>query len=165
MTPVHPNADLIRAFYDAFQRRDHQTMAACYAPGARFSDPVFGDLVGPKIAAMWHMLCRRATDLRLEVSDILADGQAGAAHWEAWYTFSVTGRPVHNRIDARFEFAGSKILRHIDTFDLYAWARQALGLKGVVLGWAPPVQRAIRTQAMRGLDSFLVKQEPPGGSD
>jgi len=29
-----------------------------------------------------------------------------------------------------------------------------LGLKGSLLGWAPPVQRAIRAQASRGLDAF-----------
>jgi hypothetical protein len=25
----------------------------------------------------------------------------GMASWEAWYTFSATGRRVHNKIDAR----------------------------------------------------------------
>src|SRR6478672_11208014 len=38
------NADLIRRFYSAFAARDADTMAACYAPDARFSDPVFTDL-------------------------------------------------------------------------------------------------------------------------
>jgi len=47
--------------------------------------------------------------------------------------------------------------RHIDTFDLYAWARQALDLKKLLLGWTPPVQRAIRAQASRGLDAFARK--------
>ena len=30
-------------------------------------------------------------------------------------------------------------------------------LKGRLLGWAPPVQRAIRAQASRGLDAFIVR--------
>ena len=34
------------------------------------------------------------------------------------------------------------------------WARQALGGKGLLLGWAPPVQAAIRRQAARGLAQF-----------
>jgi len=34
--------ELIQRFYAAFDRRDGDAMAACYAPGARFSDPVFG---------------------------------------------------------------------------------------------------------------------------
>ena len=48
--PAERNADahagLIRAFYAAFQARDHRTMAECYAPDAMFTDPVFGQLVG-----------------------------------------------------------------------------------------------------------------------
>jgi hypothetical protein len=148
-------ADLIRRFYTAFARRDHVTMAACYAPDASFSDPVFRDLRGPEVPAMWRMLCERGTDLRIEHSGVTADSAGGAAHWEAWYTFSATGRKVHNRIDGRFTFESGLFRTHVDSFDLYAWARQALGVKGLLLGWAPPVQNAIRAQARRSLDRFL----------
>lgn len=155
---MHTTAEVIRGFYEAFQRRDHAAMAACYAPDATFSDPVFRDLQGPRVAAMWRMLCERATDLRIEASDIEAEGDRGSARWEAWYTFSATGRPVHNIIRASFEFRDGLILRHTDAFDLAAWARQALGLKGLLLGWTPLVQNAIRAQAARGLDAFLRKE-------
>jgi len=151
------NADLIRQFYAAFGRRDHQAMAGCYAPDATFRDPVFGELAGWRIGAMWRMLCERATDLVLTADHIVADADTGSAHWEARYTFSATGRPVHNAIEASFRFTGAKIIRHDDRFDLYRWSRQALGLKGVLLGWSPPVQNAIRSQAGRGLDSFIRK--------
>jgi hypothetical protein len=101
------------------------------------------------------MLCERAADLQLTVDRIHAEGGSGSAHWEAKYTFSATGRPVHNVIEASFTFVDGRIQRHVDDFDLYAWARQALGLKGLLLGWAPPVQRAIRRQAARGLEAFV----------
>jgi uncharacterized protein len=130
-------------------------MAACYGPDAEFSDPVFRDLRGGEVAGMWRMLCERATDLRIELGPVVADGDGGTARWEAWYTFSATGRPVHNVIDARFRFESGLIRRHVDRFDLYGWARQALGLRGVLLGWAPPVQHTIRAQARRSLDKFL----------
>jgi len=87
-----PNADLIRAFYAAFARRDHVTMAGCYGPGATFTDPVFGELSGPRIAAMWRMLCERARDLHIEVSGIHADANRGAAHWDGRYTIASTHR-------------------------------------------------------------------------
>jgi ketosteroid isomerase-like protein len=147
--------ELIRTFYAAFQRRDHQAMAACYAPDPAFSDPVFTNLRGAQVAAMWRMLCERGKDLNIEASNIVTSDTAGSAHWEAHYTFSATGRHVHNVIDASFTFAGGRIARHTDHFDLYRWARQALGLKGVLLGWSPPVQNAIRAQAARGLDAFM----------
>jgi ketosteroid isomerase-like protein len=149
--------ELIGSFYAAFRRRDHQAMAASYAPDAAFHDPVFETLRGWQIAAMWRMLCERATDLELTTDRITTDGDKGSAHWEARYTFTATGRRVHNLIDASFVFADGKIVRHIDTFDLYRWARQALGLKGRLLGWAPPVQNAIRAQAARGLEAFVRK--------
>jgi ketosteroid isomerase-like protein len=152
-------ADVIRKFYAAFQRRDHAAMAACYAPDATFSDPVFPALRGPAVAAMWRMLCERGADLRIEASEIEGDSTRGSARWEAWYTFSATGRPVHNSIRASFTFRDGRIQSHVDSFDLYRWARQALGLKGLLLGWAPPVQGAIRAQAARALDAFVRKRE------
>ena len=138
---------LIQAFYAALGRRDADAMIACYAPDVRFSDPVFTDLDAAGAAAMWRMLCSRGKDLAVVASGISADATTGRAHWVATYTYSATGNPVVNRIDATFAFRDGRIVRHQDSFDLYRWARQALGLKGALLGWLPPVQNAIRRQA------------------
>lgn len=153
----HPNAELIRRFYQAFQRRDGDAMAACYAPSVRFRDPAFGELKGPAAGDMWRMLTSRAADLRLDFDQVWADDLHGGAQWVAHYTFSQTGRPVVNRIRASFEFENGLIVRHVDDFDLWRWARQALGAKGLLLGWAPPVQAAIRRQALKGLAAFQGK--------
>jgi hypothetical protein len=147
-------AGVIDRLYSAFARRDPDTMADCYAPAARFSDPVFGTLTGPAIGLMWTMLCRRATDLRVEWGPVRVDREIARVDWQAWYTYSATGRPVHNRIAARFVLEQCLIHRHEDRFDLYRWTRQALGAKGLLLGWTPPVQRAIRRQASRALERF-----------
>jgi len=40
-------------------------------------------------------------------------------------------------------------------FDLYARTRQALGIRGLLLGWAPPVQAAIRRTAARALSKAM----------
>lgn len=151
---MHPNARLIETFYTSFQKRDAEGMVACYHPDVRFSDPVFHELVGPRACAMWRMLCKRAKDLEIEFRDVQADDKTGSAHWEARYLFSATGRNVHNVIDAKFEFRDGKIVRHADTFDLWRWAGMAMGAKGKLLGWLPPVQQAIHKKAMGGLDEF-----------
>ena len=130
-------------------------MAACYDPTVRFSDEVFPELDGTRAVGMWRMLCERGKDLKIEFRDIAADDSSGSAHWEAWYTFSATGRPVHNTIDARFEFRGGKIVRHRDTFDFWAWASQALGVKGRLFGWSGLLRNRVRAQAARSLASFL----------
>ncbi len=153
---MHPNEALVRRFYDAFSRRDGDAMAACYAPDVRFSDPVFTDLRGPRAGAMWRMLTGRAADLRVEASGIRADDATGQAHWEAWYTFSATGRAVHNVIDARFTFRDGLVVEHVDTFDFWRWSRQALGPTGLLLGWTPMVRNKVRATAAQGLEKFLA---------
>lgn len=155
---MHPNAALIERFYKAFQAKDAEAMAACYAPDVRFSDPVFTDLRGPLAGDMWRMLCERGKDLTLEFSGVRADDHEGAAHWEARYTFSQTGNKVLNIIDARFKFRDGLIVEHDDSFDLYRWMSQALGFTGVALGWLPPVQNGLRKKARQGLDQWRAKR-------
>jgi hypothetical protein len=147
----------IENFYKAFAARDAAGMIASYHPEVSFSDPVFQELDAPKVRAMWRMLCERGKDLRIEASAIDASGDTGRAHWEAWYTFSATGRKVHNVIEARFRFKDGLIVRHDDTFDFYRWTRMALGPMGVVLGWSPPIQGTIRKKAKAGLVDFMAK--------
>lgn len=146
--------DVVTHLYEAFAVRDHAAMARCYTPDAHFSDPVFTNLRGAQVAAMWRMLCHRATDLRITFSDVSADGNSGAAHWEAWYTYSATGRAVHNVIEATFMFRDGLIATHRDRFDLYRWTRQALGPTGFLLGWTPVLQSAVRRKAAVALARF-----------
>lgn len=156
---MHPNAALIEHLYASFRRRDGAAMAACYQPDATFRDPIFA-VSGAEVADMWAMFCDRGRDLVLEWRDVRADDATGAAHWEPRYTFSVTGRPVHNRIDSRFTFRDGRIASQVDSFSLWRWSRMALGPKGAVLGWAPFVQSAIRSEARRGFEGWRARRGP-----
>ena len=156
------HAALIKAFYEAFARRDGATMAASYLPDAEFSDPVFPHLVGAEIGGMWKFLCERAADLSLTHSEVRADDKTGSCRWDAHYTFSATGRKVHNIIHARFEFrddaAGNpKIYRHKDEFSFWRWSRQALGPVGLLLGYLPPIQKKVQSQSAKLLAGYLKK--------
>lgn len=155
---MHSNAQLIQNFYEAFQRRDGAAMGGCYHPQAEFSDPVFTSLKGPQVPAMWAMLIERAKALEVSFNGVVADDHAGQAHWEARYPFTKTGRLVHNVIEARFAFRDGKISRHVDSFNLWRWAGMALGIKGQVLGWLPPVQNAIRREAMSNLERYMQRR-------
>jgi ketosteroid isomerase-like protein len=154
---MHTNAHLIERFYSAFQKRDGDGMAACYAPDVKFGDEVFPDLQGDRAKGMWKMLCARAADLRVEFRDVQATDTEGSAHWDAYYTFVATGRKVVNRIDAKFKFKDGMISEHKDAFDFYAWARQALGPMGLMLGWTPMVKNKVRRTAAQNLDKFMSK--------
>jgi hypothetical protein len=134
-------------------------MAACYAPGAHFSDPVFTDLRGDEPGAMWRMLTGQAKDLTVELVEHDARDERGWARWIARYTFTRTGRPVVNDVRARFRFTDGLIAEHLDEFGFHRWARQALGPPGLLLGWTPIVRSATRRQARASLDDFIAHQE------
>ncbi|WP_394842572.1 nuclear transport factor 2 family protein [Pendulispora brunnea] len=150
------NEQLVDGFYRALAKRDWETMVAAYHPDVHFTDPVF-DLRGARAAGMWRMLCESAKDISVVHSGVRATEHEGAAHWEATYTFSLTGRRVLNVIDARFEFRDGKILRHVDTFDFWKWAGQALGPTGKLLGWTPFVRGKVRRTANGRLEKFLSR--------
>ena len=152
------NSAVISRFYEAFQRLDAEAMAECYSDDVLFSDPVFGTLRGAQAADMWRMLTARAQNFSVIFDQVRADDRTGSAHWVATYLFSQTGRTVVNAIEARFVLRDGKICEHHDHFDLWRWSRQALGFKGLLLGWSPLVQNAIRAQAHKGLKAFGEKQ-------
>jgi ketosteroid isomerase-like protein len=157
---MHPHETLIARFYAAFARRDAAAMVACYHPDVTFSDSVFRDLHGPRAGAMWRMLTSRSQDLSVAVRDIHADERSGSAHWDARYTYSAAGRKVLNRVDARFQFRDGLIVQHLDTFNLWRWAAQALGPSGLALGWTPLMQRAIQRNAQAALDTYIASHPP-----
>jgi ketosteroid isomerase-like protein len=147
-------AAVVRRFYEAFARRDAIGMAACYHPDATFEDPVFGPLDRAAACAMWAMLAGRATDLTVSHTVVAVAAEAATAHWEARYTFTRTGRPVHNRITATFTLQDGLIRTHRDAFDVWTWSRQAFGLAGLLLGWAPWFQNKVRSEALRSLATY-----------
>lgn len=160
MSTQSENQQLIQKFYEAFVQKDFETMKSSYHADAVFSDPVFGELKGIKIGAMWQMLCEKSgPDFKIEFSDIKADHDSVLAKWQAWYTFAKTKRPIHNKISASFKFAANgKIINHQDSFSLYKWIRMALGSKGLFIGWLPSVQSKIRQESMTGLDLFMKRK-------
>lgn len=154
MTPAE---EIITRFYTAFQAKDATTMGACYADNAVFNDPVFRDLNAQEVRSMWTMLITRGKDLELEFSQVSGNDRVGSAEWKATYTFSGTGRKVVNHIHASFEIENGKIVRHTDRFSFSRWAKQALGLKAVLLGWTGLVQKKVRKSARQQLEKFMQR--------
>ncbi|MET3495146.1 nuclear transport factor 2 family protein [Variovorax boronicumulans] len=160
------NAQTIERFYSAFARLDAAAMEACYAPDAVFDDEVFSLRGRREVAGMWRMLAtatqaKGADVWRLTWRDVKADEATGSAHWDAHYRFSTTGRIVDNSVDARFTFTPEGLIAtHRDSFSFPAWARQALGMPGLLLGWTPMLRNKIRATAGANLDKFLAANQP-----
>lgn len=148
---------VVDRFYEAFARRDAAAMAACYHAEATFEDPAFGPLDREAACAMWAMLLGRAADLVVTHQVLREAGSSVWAHWEARYTFTRTGRPVHNRIEATFLLEDGLIRSHRDRFSFWAWARQAFGLPGLLLGWTPWFQSRVRAEALRSLAAYRAR--------
>ena len=155
---MHPNAQLIEKFYTAFQSHDADGMCACYHPEVTFTDPAFGTLHGARATSMWRMLVERGKDLQITFSNVQTDDSRGSAHWEAKYSFGSKRRPVHNIIEAEFVFKDGLIFQHTDRFNFWKWSRMALGVTGILLGWTPFIQSAVRKNALGGLEKFMAKQ-------
>jgi len=149
----------LEKLYAAFARLDAETMAECYADAVEFDDEAFSLRGKREVVGMWTMLCttvkaKGMADWKFHAGPL----SANTAHWEPIYRFSATGRIVHNRIDSQFEFnAQGLITRQRDRFDFWAWARQALGPMGLLLGWSGFLRNKVRTQARANLDRFLAK--------
>jgi limonene-1,2-epoxide hydrolase len=152
-TPV----PLLDVFFKAFSQRDPVAMGSCYHEAARFTDPVFVDLIAAEARAMWRMLLGRGTDLRITYRIIEENAEGGRCRWEALYTFSRTGRPVRNVVTSTFRFRDGLIVDQRDRFDFWCWARQALGTPGLLLGWSPMLRRKVRSSAREGLAKAMAK--------
>lgn len=64
---------------------------------------------------------------------------------------------VHNVIDSRFIFDPQGLIRtQRDSFDFWAWSRQALGAPGLLLGWTPFLHNKVRAQAAANLRKYLA---------
>jgi ketosteroid isomerase-like protein len=158
---MNANEETIRSFYSAFQKRDFRTMQACYDEKVVFYDPVFEDLVDDEVRLMWEMLCKRATDLSIEFSDVRADEEYGNCNWVATYTFTKTKRKIVNRIRAHMRFRDGKIIEHSDQFKLSDWCKQAFGLKGFLFGRMFWFQKKVRKAAQKNLFDFIISSQTP----
>lgn len=150
---------IIEKFYQAFENLDAEGMVECYHNKIKFEDPAFGVLKGERVKNMWRMICnsQKGKDFKIKVSNIEFINPKGRAHWEAYYIFSITGRKVHNFINAEFDFKDGKIITHIDQFDLYRWSKQALGIKGFLLGWTSFFKKKLNAQTNKLLTEFEQK--------
>lgn len=154
------NEKLITSFYEAFASCDAEAMVSNYHAEIVFSDPAFGELNGEDAKNMWRMLIARAKDnIEIKFSNVSATDLKGSADWTAKYLFSKTNRQVFNEIHAEFEFKDGKIIKHRDTFDIWKWSKQALGLPGMLLGWSSFMENKIRQNALESLNKFSSESQ------
>ena len=154
------NETTINKFYTAFANADAAQMCECYHPNVQFRDPAFGLLKGKEVCQMWKMLIERSKgNLKIDFSQVKANEHLGSAFWVAKYNFSKTNRKVENSISSKFHFQDGLIIKHTDDFDIWKWSKQALGIKGLLLGWTGFMQKKIQNQARLALNRYCEIKE------
>ena len=150
--------EIVRAFYSSFEKKDAEGMVSHYHPQVLFKDPAFGVLEGEEASDMWRMLISKGgANLKVELLETSGSDDAVKARWRAHYEFGKNKRKVVNEISATFEFRDGKIIQHIDEFDLWKWAVQAMGISGRLLGWTTFFKKKVRSRALRQLQKFRTK--------
>lgn len=152
------NIDIITKFYSAFTEGNSEAMIECYHDDIIFEDPAFGRLEGKRAKAMWQMLLSQKTsEVNVTYNNIESENSTGQASWVARYNYGLQKRKVTNKVSANFKFKDGKIIHHKDSFDLWAWSRQALGAAGYLLGWTPFMRKKIQKTTGARLDKYMRK--------
>ncbi|HAI85153.1 MAG TPA: DUF4440 domain-containing protein [Chitinophagaceae bacterium] len=154
-----PAITVATTFFKAFAQLNANAMCECYQTTAVFNDPVFGLLHYNELTAMWQMLCANATNFSLQFETPVAiDHEYVTVSWTASYTFSATGNKVVNRVKSYLRIENGYITEQSDAFKLSRWAAQALGIKGMLLGWSGFVQKRIRKNARKALERYIAQR-------
>lgn len=125
-----------------------------YSDAVVFEDPAFGELNAQEAKDMWQMLCGNAKDLEVTFEILESKGNIVKAYWEAVYTFSRTGRQVHNKVNATFTIDNELIIDHRDSFNLWIWSQQALGVAGWLLGWSGSFRKKFQKETRKVLTEY-----------
>jgi len=94
--------EMVQQLKEAGGRRDLAPLMALYADDAVALSPVFGEVKGrTRIAATWETLFSTFSDIRIEISDILIDGDRVAVLSTirttdrlGWFGLPATGAPI-----------------------------------------------------------------------
>ena len=155
-----PNETTIIKFYTALANANVAEVRECYHADIQFRDPAFGLLKGEEVSQMWKMLIERSKGtIKIEYSEVQANEHLGSAFWIAKYNFSKTNRSVINSIASKFHFQDGLIIKHTDDFDIWKWSKQALGIRGLLLGWTGFMQKKIQEQARMTLKMYCEKNK------
>jgi len=126
---------IVRAFEQAFNRRDPDALVACFTPEATYRDNFFGEHAGAAgLRAMFARMFREGRDYAWNMDTVVETPERAAAEWTFSYVVTdavprSAGRKVRFRGMSVFELDGGKIARYREYFDV--------GSALLQLGFAP----------------------------
>lgn len=143
-------------FYTAFSNHNSSEMIKLYHDDVIFTDPAFGMLQGIRAKKMWEMLLANSkSDLNIQYEILDSSNEHATVSWIAKYKFGSQKRLVENHVIASLKVKQGKIVEHHDTFNIWKWSSQALGLSGRLLGWTGFMKKKVQQKTNRALDIYM----------
>ena len=102
-----------------------------------------------------RLLSRSDGNIKIHFSIVDVNDQQGKVEWVAEYFYGKKKRKVVNKVSSTLLIDDGKIIQHTDSFDLWSWTRQALGLPGYLLGWTSFMRNKIQGMTKVRLDEYL----------
>lgn len=150
------NKEIINKFYTSFSNGNVKGMLECYHKDIVFQDAVFGKLEGERAFKMWEMLLsKKKQNTIITFNNVEATAEKGKANWVVKYEYGAKKRKVINKVQANFKFKDSKIIEHLDDFNLWKWTQQAIGPAGYLMGWTTYMKNKIQKTTKSKLDRFI----------
>ncbi len=144
----------VNTFFRAYAKADPVLIGQCLHQQISFSDPLFPDLRGARALLRWHWLLRQTQDLSVQHQVIFADDRK--AQLKVNVSYSWHGRQVNLPVLTTLTIWDDLIVRHVDEYSYYEYAKQAQGLAGRVLGALPMAQSAVQRRALQAVDELAT---------
>lgn len=150
------NINIPEQFYGALTNHNSSEMIKLYHDDVIFTDPAFGMLQGIRAKKMWEMLLANSkSDLNIQYEILDSSNEQATVSWIAKYKFGPQRRLVENHVIASLKIKQGKIVEHHDTFNMWKWSSQALGLSGRLLGWTGFMKKKVQLKTNRALDKYM----------
>jgi len=104
------------------------------------------------------LLSKSGANTKINFSVLDSQDEHKRVNWTAEYLFGKSNRKVVNHIQGRYKFEDGKIIEHIDSFDMWKWSSQALGISGSLLGWSSFMKNKIQKTTNKQLDRYMQTQ-------
>jgi hypothetical protein len=145
---------VVERFFSAYANADPVAMSACLHPQISYSDPLFPDLRGVRVGLRWHWQLRHATEFKLQKQIMFMDERKAQLKLDVAYLWH--GRAVHHEVLSTLTIWDDLIVRQIDEYPYWPYAKQAYGVAGHLLGGLGWAQSVVQRRAAAAVEELAT---------
>lgn len=130
--PSKAPVDVVRRFYDAFEKGDFATLESLYAPNVHWQDTIFNYDGRENVMGVWRFEVDPKKGGKITYKILSSEGDKVVVSWSDDYSFF--GNPVNHAITATLTVKDGQIVDHREDYSWDEWAKQAFAFKNLDLG-------------------------------